>query len=100
MGVPCAVLDARRVWHRDRQPPQGAVFQGHGRLAGQDFAFQARVVPRDALDGAKAALDGAKAPLCTSRAVRRVHLIDGIVVMLHGKLPGIDAAAKTCKKQS
>ena len=50
VGVPRAVLDARRAWHRDRQPPQGAVFQGHGRLAGQDFfAFQARVVPRDAL---------------------------------------------------
>ena len=50
VGVPRAVLDARRAWHRDRQPPQGAVFQGHGRLAGQDFfAFQARVVARDAL---------------------------------------------------
>ena len=50
VGVPRAVLDARRAWHRDRQAPVGAMRQGPDRLVGADFfAFQARVVGGDAL---------------------------------------------------
>ena len=61
-----------------------AMFQNHDAVGVPDRAeamghHDRGAVPRDALDGVTAAIDGAKALLCgTSRAVTRVHLIDGI----------------------
>ena len=52
-------------------------------------------VPRDALDGAKAALGGT-----SSAAARRAHRIDGIALGMHESCQESNAAAKTCKKQS